>query len=425
MTEQTHDQRSGMVVTVGTGTAGGPDSLAAALAWSIDQSGVDAVTFVVTPESTRTAQKVKEIMAADYPASNARISWETVGPLQTMEDVNVIFGFCLEAIRGLEELGIDRPQVIVNYTSGTKAMSAAAALAGSSLGCRLVYVSGEREAGIVKPGTEVSFAAPPNAFQAFHDLQLARRMVQRLQFQAAMELCNDVAREHLSAQDERYRRNLYRLARAYDAWEKFDHAEAAKLFGRIEDGLDALDELRPDAATIERLRSLGAGDEQPSSYSPELIADLLANAARRIAPEGKWDDAVARLYRAVEMTAQYVLWRDYRIDTGAIQQAPLGAHDERRQARIRELIGSRDDIGLRQAYALLEILDDQLGPALASSGVSGRLQQRNLSILAHGVTPVSQREATRFQRAVLQLVTVAIPDIDRLVSEQQFPWLRE
>jgi len=48
-----------------------------------------------------------------------------------------------------------------------------------------------------------------------------------------------------------------------------------------------------------------------------LIADILNNARRRM-KEGKYDDAMARLYRTVELIAQYRLKMKYEIDTSDV-----------------------------------------------------------------------------------------------------------
>jgi len=54
--------------------------------------------------------------------------------------------------------------------------------------------------------------------------------------------------------------------------------------------------------------------EEPEPYN---IADLINNAKRRGTEEKKYDDAVARLYRTIELIAHHQLKTKYNIDPSA------------------------------------------------------------------------------------------------------------
>ena len=118
------------------------------------------------------------------------------------------------------------------------------------------------------------------------------------------------------------------------------------------------------------------------------MLDLLCNARRRKA-EGRYDDAVARLYRAVEALAQDQLRREHGIaDTGKVplDRVPLSLR-ARYPADAAEL-----KLGLQEAYLLLSELGDPLGQRFAGLGwhepKHSPLTARNQSILAHGFAPV-------------------------------------
>src|SRR5215208_5373291 len=53
--------------------------------------------------------------------------------------------------------------------------------------------------------------------------------------------------------------------------------------------------------------------------SVENVVDMVENARRRIADQGRFDDGVARLYRCVEMWHQFRLLERYSLTTKGIQ----------------------------------------------------------------------------------------------------------
>src|SRR5207245_1390146 len=91
----------------------------------------------------------------------------------------------------------------------------------------------------------------------------------------------------------------------------------------------------------------------------ELVADLLAN-ARRCATGRRFDDAVARLYRAVEALAQTRLRMEYGIgDTSHVplEELPEGL----RAAKAPQAQDGAVWLALQDAYTLLRERGDPLG----------------------------------------------------------------
>jgi len=155
------------------------------------------------------------------------------------------------------------------------------------------------------------------------------------------------------------------------------------------------------------------------------LADLWAQAERR-ALQGKYDDAVARLYRATGMALAVRLqeygmkktdrpnWKDVKKETGK------ALDDLRSQVRALppDKSGERPDLpkkylGLANLAALLAVLDggfkqkgynavrDKLGP-------DGAFHARNRSILAHGTQPLSKDDYTRARREVRAIVRMVL-----------------
>lgn len=146
---------------------------------------------------------------------------------------------------------------------------------------------------------------------------------------------------------------------------------------------------------------------------PARLLDLWRNAERRAA-QGRYDDAVARVYRLLEWSAQWLLRSRCGIDTGNVQaeQIPPGMNlTPNHKGKI--------SVGLRTAWELLAYYQPD-SPASGfflaeQNALIGWLKIRNESILAHGFRPVSENDwhnkttdwvKTRFLPALLQEMAV-------------------
>ncbi|RME25747.1 MAG: TIGR02710 family CRISPR-associated protein, partial [Candidatus Zixiibacteriota bacterium] len=227
-------------------------------------------------------------------------------------DLARCFEACNRALDMAEGVSGD---LIADPTGGTKLMSAALALACADRGATMSYVSGERDKGglgTVQSGTEtVLHSAHP------FDL-IARAAKQRLvtefnayRFESAALICRDLKRQS-SARTGHVFGGLLKLCEGYAEWERFNHhvarqklASGLNHFERYQTDLGAHGErLRPLLASVrENVAYLDTLSSPSHLYSLDRAVDLCANAHRRI-EEDKYDDAVARLYRALEMIAQ-------------------------------------------------------------------------------------------------------------------------
>nr|MBA4116132.1 hypothetical protein [Rubrobacter sp.] len=135
--------------------------------------------------------------------------------------------------------------------------------------------------------------------------------------------------------------------------------------------------------------------------SAESVVDMLENARRRIADQGRHDDGVARLYRTVEM---YHQWRlsERSINTSEVDWKKV---DENARRRFLEETGYAElplFLDLMRARALDHILNDDVPEDDAV--LRDLLQKRNHSILAHGLKPIEGKSALRFLEYVDAMV---------------------
>ncbi len=332
---------------------------------------------------------------------------------------------CVDALRQLTpivEQWLSRGedfQVVVDFTGGTKCMSAALALQAHRWRCLFSYVGGSQRTkdgvGIVISGREqVLHAHNPWDALGFQAVEEFVTLFDRQAFVAAAALAERATKNVSEPSRKRELNALKLMADAYDAWDRFDHKGAMnKLLelAKYDNDLRALlGEIKAEQIQIATHRHRDYLHALLEGGSPSLhyVIDLLANARRRKS-EGRIDDTVARLYRAIESLAQIALAERHAIAN--TKQVPL----DRVPESLRGQWASRADqgnifLGLQDAYALLHDLGDELGRQFMQLQLHDRqrspLTARNQSILAHGFERVSDKVFEQLWDAATKLAGI-------------------
>lgn len=279
-------------------------------------------------------------------------------------------------------------RLVADYTGGTKTMSAALVAAAVEYPrIDLQVVTGNR-ANLVRvlDGTQSASAASVVGIRIGRTIQAHTASWQRFAYEEAAKGLAGVASP--AADGLRARLSRARdLSAAFAAWDRFDHRKALVL----------LDQYAPLAAKhlashLQALRIIV--DVTDSRREPLRIWDLWLNAERRAA-SGRYDDAVARVYRVIEWTAQWILQKQGGLDTADIPPERIPAGLVLSQGRTGKL-----QAGLFAAWQLVcEHTDGPASRFFSSHRDSLRdlLEVRNGSILAHGFTPIDAKawKATR------------------------------
>ncbi len=289
--------------------------------------------------------------------------------------------------QGISELATRFPGAVMvaDYTGGTKTMTAAlVAVALESDDVELQLVTGPRsDIRSVKSGTERAVGASVNRVRI--DRAMAVHLDAWGRF-AYREAAHGLDRIKVAADaPDRPRLELARaMSHGFASWDDFDHG-------------GALDRLEVFAARIapDHPKMLGTirllsrqGDDDPKVAAARLF-DLWLNAKRR-AERGRYDDAIARVYRLIEWTAQWQLRTKLGVNTSDLPRSmvPTGVGPAfGRDGKIQ--------VGLQHAWQVVrEQMDGPAGDFVAEHGNSMRnlLQKRNHSILAHGFHPVKRQD---------------------------------
>jgi len=398
-----------MVISLGTGK-----NVENGIAKSIDAHNPDFIIFVASEQSKDTVLRVERVLGRKLE------NYELV-MLEDENDIEECYSKSREAVSLLKSKGYSANQISIDFTSGTKAMSAGVCLTAMSIESDLIYVAGKRdpETGRVITGTERVITFTPSEIIADSKKKLAIEMFNRYQFDACLEIIKDMKAQ---IHDEGIIRDflmIEKLALAYSAWDKFNHAEAMK---HLKEAEDAMLRKWGIKANVGRNKELLYRVINCEKYCPEHVADLLQNARRR-AKEGKVDDAIARLYRTIELIAQYQLFSRYGIDTSDVDVEKLPENLQEKYERQRNKEG-KIALALRGSYELLEEMGDELGRAFRESNELLKiLNARNHSILAHGIKSLDKECFEKLFEITHTFASSIIKNVEELESKAYFPIL--
>jgi CRISPR-associated protein (TIGR02710 family) len=352
--------------------------------------------------------------------------------VESVDDLVHCYEKALDCARFLEERQVAPEAVVVDYTGGTKNMTAALALATVGKGYRFSYVGGTARnkggLGTVESGFEVVHAGV-NPWQIFavEEWQHLVLYISQYQYEAALTLVRETARRLPAVEGKRWQ-GLENVLEGLLYWDRFNHKEALPKFRQ---GLQELEDwakirgdqvigefVREGQPCLKFLQNLANETQGFQNLSRLLLVDLLANAERRGA-QGRYDDGMARLYRALEMQGQIAFLQK----TGAsTSEVPIEVIPPRLQDEFSRRYGSpaKDglELGLFATFLVLQALGDPAGDQFFARKADFLkiIHARNQSILAHGITPVNKKAFDRLRDLIRQTF--------RIEETLHFPKLR-
>ncbi len=393
-------------VGVGSGAAGEVPSVLKTLKKTLLGEDYVCISLVVSAESARLEKYLRaDLRSEDY----------FVFLTQNPDDLEECFKTSSEALYEISSRGYPPSSTAVDATSGTAAMRIGAVMAGVVLGVsRYRLIVGPREQGLVRTETAQFKYFDPSFFLAEEDLRLAYELVRANRFGAALTVL-ERRRKQRDSPAERRARWLRDVAMFYLKWDYFDHAGARALLEAalpLKGSSEPFDDLAPTEANQEQLRVLAASP--PRSV---LAADLLANAERR-ALESRFDDAVGRLYRCMELVAEEELARK------GLDRYSLSSWGNAAKGTGVESVGDGSPAGLVRMLSALEGVGSPIGLLASDKEFRAALDRRNESILAHGNSPMSKDDYVKMGNFVRRCAQLVWSDFSELVPRSHFRWQR-
>jgi len=307
---------------------------------------------------------------------------------------------------------LDPENVYFNYTGGTKSMSAGLAMAAVEVLPSYVYVSGRRGEdglGTVVSGTEEMLdGVNPWYRHAVREREQASLLYRQRLVEGAARLLREGAAKSASGSvglelwaqfcDVLVYQQLFDFTKA--------DAEYKRLRPRFESFLSGLgsidlDWFRGQGAYLETLARQANSNFEGSR--PDLLMEILLN-AERCAESARLDDAVARLYRVVELFAQNALSQVVEgASLGKVRKSKVSESDWLRicEAMPSERSCTRADgdeeflFALAKIYELLGAIGGEKYSHIHlvyQNELKKVLMSRNQSILAHGVQRMTREK---------------------------------
>lgn len=409
-----------LFMTVGTGIdkdqEAGFRKLAQKLYSTINKTYPNYVVFFASSVSKSTIKYIEDLFRRD---NDEFIEGEdyTIVTMDAIDD----FNSCFEAFEVMLwdfDYRDDREyQIIMDYTSGTKTMSAAMACCGMFYNKDLISVGGDRSTGEVSAGTEI--INYQNLYKIYDKFALMRIRYNfnTNRFMPCLEVLGRIVDSAI------HKEALINLCRGYYFWDNMDFERAYEYLTKVNANDIPFEEIHKGLK-----RNLNALGHIVHSRSENLrncyiLASLINNSIRR-AEEYKFDDAIARLYRSFELIGQIRLSK-YNVHTSDVDVSVLlerGVSEE----FIKELEKEKEDgkirIGLVKDYLLLNELGDDLGKYFVDnmSRIKNLTQKRNNSILAHGLESQSQMDFDNFLIIVVDLAKKLDKDMNKFINETRF-----
>ena len=327
---------------------------------------------------------------------------------------------------------INPKEIVVDYTGGTKTMSVALSLATIDYGFNYTYIGGLERAkgglGVVIDGKErlIYINNPYEIYGVNIDREIEINF-NNLRFDNVLNLIN----ENINKLTD-YKKILYTIIHTitigYKNWDNFKHQN-----GRIniEKGFN---DFKKYCAKDSRYKTLLESIERNLIFLRNLesnkdeykIYDLIGNAMRRSYIECRYDDALARIYRAFEKKAQIEIYNELKFRNSKI---PIDRFDkielisnEIKEKFKKKYIDEKEDalkLPLYASYELLYYLNNDYGVRFINNydEIHKILNRRNMSILAHGEEPIDENvfnDALNFIIKFLNIDRSIIPEFPKL-----------
>jgi CRISPR-associated protein (TIGR02710 family) len=391
-----------------------------------DQGSKSQVVGTGTPCEIRKGSEVVDRLPNIPTQTNLGSKFQPTTDLVVLDNLDNLEDCYQKIVAKIQEIRRNFPTSIIkaDYTGGTKTMTASLAIAAIHYRVELYLTTGNRVDLIrVEQGemTDQVQIAPVLVQQAIdHYLPV---FLQQYNYPGAITQLNELPSiGAIASGQKRAIQVLKDICQGFEAWDRFDHNTAKSLlknyrqYPAIESRFVFLQKVIDSRKEIDENGAIRESDER---HGYEIVQDLMLNAERR-ATQDRYDDAVGRLYRALELLAQVRLWQKYRIRTSNldISKLPVG---------IRNEYSNSDDLGLFNSYKLLAKLQSEpIGQLYQQhrDNIKKVLNKRNNSLFAHGFRPITEIDYTEIQKPIGKFINMSIAAVASgrvLILPAQFP----
>ena len=331
--------------------------------------------------------------------------------LTSQADVGKLFSALYQSFLWLRANELEENDIAVGLTGEEDKTIATCGIFAAFLGLRSYYyvsqtsVSEEKVVVLVDPETILSFMNVGNVVSHFNAFD----------FPHASSIINSLVGKSSSLKNRMVLESLQWLSEAYLDWDSFGYYQALCKINRCIEGLrKCLQELGPEAhELVRRLRqnmdflSSMNNCREKKATSPLQALDLFLNGYRRYY-EHNCNDALVRLYRALECCAQHRLLSRYGIEPSSFVKTCNKISKEKLQ-RFLEITKRTQipySLALNDSIALLRVLEDPFVSRIGDDYLRKMMNSRNYCFLAHGYEVVKDETFLEFAREVESILKI-------------------
>jgi CRISPR-associated protein (TIGR02710 family) len=356
------------------------------------------IYFLCSKKSEESAECAKKAIFANHKLNtNTEINKEVIND----EDVDNLDILIKRTQKMLEEISKHEwvrsstipCQAILNPTFGTKSMSLAltiACLTDENLNREnlKIHLTNNRD-GANQPINEVDVEVLNTPFL----YQQAKTLMRQNRFKAVKTLCNEIQKRKGWGKKAEA---LTKLSQFYLDWDLFNFKTSIQCLENMSSTKTILQQAEGCLPNLDGIKTTLEELNSVNQKNPKILfaVNLLINADRR-AKEGRYDDALARLYRLFEYLTQISLLKinidDTKIDINVIQRL---RSEELKSSLGNEikLSGKNEiEIGLMKKLHILYDQGQPIGNLYNDNELKILLSNRNKSLLAHGYTPIGEK----------------------------------
>lgn len=340
-------------------------------------------------------------------------SWECV-KIKDFDNLNDCYQRSKKTIDEIR-LKYNPDKVIIDYTGGTKSMTAGLAAAALDDGnCEFVLVAGTRS-NLDKVTNKTEYVRPIAVYDtiANKNLSQAVALVERYDFAGAVNILESTIKLSLSHEKNQHVQIHLDICRGFDAWDRFDHASAYQYLNLYRKYFVS------HVIPLERIKT----DVENNTLSYLITEDILLNAERR-AKQRRYEDAIGRIYRSLELVAQTTLENQHDQDTGNIAMDLLSLPNEDFKVKLKRHQNEENkvQIGLMMSYELLsELQDPVVRPWYQEhkNRIKNFLKYRNDSLFAHGLRAINQDAYETIAPPIIELIRQLIDNLYKTDKEKR------
>lgn len=355
--------------------------------------------------------------------------------------------------------------VSIDFTGGTKPMVSGLVLAAIGENCNYSYVGAmskegrnKNGVGIVKNGFEsIKSQKDPYNIYAIFEFDRGIGFFNNYQFNASKKNFKE-AESKLENETLKELSHIYlNMVDLYSTWDLFNNTmingktqlhrylkteilekilNNSNLEKKIkEDNPDLIIQIENNIKFLEK--KISKRNKTITKDINYYLPDLLNNALRRI-EELKYDDAIGRLYRSIELIAQINITNlglidenilrdnhEFRINKNILEEKiDLNTLNEIKYWEEYSSESNTLKLALNKSYGLLDLWGvDFASKYLNDKKFKNYVQKRNSSILAHGIEPISKEDAETLYELVFNYAKDSCPDIVYYMNLAKFPKL--